>query len=406
MTIDEILRLVNIALGTASIDICPAGDVDGNGEITIDEIIAAVNAALTGCPSALPTATATSAILVPTSTATATDTPGVSVPSPTNTVGSSGSLGRNAAHTVPLLARSLTTIPALLSSITQIASGGAGLSARRTDAQKPCSGGGTLDFTCTQTTPRVSPRDYAVSFSACRLAAGAGDVLLNGSVTARSTEVGLLATCALPPLELSSLTATGVDVTLHDGGAVEIEHASFNVSGSLKATADLASSCRIGALDLTLTGSVVTTASSEVTTMTFESTRLRLQIDQFSTDCVPVAYRLTVDGPLSLVGDAIRGTFQSTVSGVVMQVAQSNGGLDVALSGNASADCLGGSAMLSTLANVHFTATAACPDAGAVLVTAGGTTRVTFATDEVDIDRGNDGSIDEILTSCQGLLCE
>ena len=50
VTIDEILRLVNIALETASLDICPAGDESGDGSVTLDEILKAVNFALTGCP--------------------------------------------------------------------------------------------------------------------------------------------------------------------------------------------------------------------------------------------------------------------------------------------------------------------------------------------------------------------
>jgi len=49
VTVEEIVRMVNIALGGATVDQCRAGDVDGNGEITIDEIIAAVNRALAGC---------------------------------------------------------------------------------------------------------------------------------------------------------------------------------------------------------------------------------------------------------------------------------------------------------------------------------------------------------------------
>jgi hypothetical protein len=49
VTVEEIVRMVNIALGSATVDQCRAGDVDGNGEITIDEIIAAVNRALAGC---------------------------------------------------------------------------------------------------------------------------------------------------------------------------------------------------------------------------------------------------------------------------------------------------------------------------------------------------------------------
>ncbi|MBI3784230.1 MAG: hypothetical protein HY270_12610 [Deltaproteobacteria bacterium] len=46
---DELLRMVNIALGNAGVDTCNAGDTNHDGEITIDEILTAVNNALTGC---------------------------------------------------------------------------------------------------------------------------------------------------------------------------------------------------------------------------------------------------------------------------------------------------------------------------------------------------------------------
>ncbi len=50
VTVDEILRMVNIALGSAGLDVCPVADESGDGEVTIDEILRAVNAALNGCP--------------------------------------------------------------------------------------------------------------------------------------------------------------------------------------------------------------------------------------------------------------------------------------------------------------------------------------------------------------------
>ena len=49
VTVDEILTMVNIALGTVQVSGCNAGDVNGDGEITVDEILTAVNNALTGC---------------------------------------------------------------------------------------------------------------------------------------------------------------------------------------------------------------------------------------------------------------------------------------------------------------------------------------------------------------------
>ena len=49
VSVDEVITLVNIALGSTSIVECGSGDTNGNGEITIDEIIRAVNRVLEGC---------------------------------------------------------------------------------------------------------------------------------------------------------------------------------------------------------------------------------------------------------------------------------------------------------------------------------------------------------------------
>jgi hypothetical protein len=42
--------MVNIALGNADVDTCFAGDANRDGQITIDEILTAVNKVLNGCP--------------------------------------------------------------------------------------------------------------------------------------------------------------------------------------------------------------------------------------------------------------------------------------------------------------------------------------------------------------------
>jgi hypothetical protein len=49
VTVDDILTLVNIALGNRSVSDCQAGDFNGDNQITVDEILKAVNAALNGC---------------------------------------------------------------------------------------------------------------------------------------------------------------------------------------------------------------------------------------------------------------------------------------------------------------------------------------------------------------------
>lgn len=50
VTVDELITMVNIALGNTPLSACTAGAADGSGDITINEIIAAVNNALDGCP--------------------------------------------------------------------------------------------------------------------------------------------------------------------------------------------------------------------------------------------------------------------------------------------------------------------------------------------------------------------
>jgi hypothetical protein len=50
VTINELLTMVNIALGNDALSACPAGDSNQDGEITVNEILAAVSNSLDGCP--------------------------------------------------------------------------------------------------------------------------------------------------------------------------------------------------------------------------------------------------------------------------------------------------------------------------------------------------------------------
>jgi hypothetical protein len=74
VTVDELVVMVNIALGTATIEQCPVGDADADGAVTVDEVIIGVNNLLDGCPPS-PTPTATTAgTAAPTETPTPTAT--------------------------------------------------------------------------------------------------------------------------------------------------------------------------------------------------------------------------------------------------------------------------------------------------------------------------------------------
>ena len=50
VTVDELLSMVNIALGNAGVSTCLPGDANHDQQITVDEILTAVNNALSGCP--------------------------------------------------------------------------------------------------------------------------------------------------------------------------------------------------------------------------------------------------------------------------------------------------------------------------------------------------------------------
>ncbi len=50
VSVDELITLVNVALGSGPLGFCVEGDANANGQISIDEIVTAVDNALNGCP--------------------------------------------------------------------------------------------------------------------------------------------------------------------------------------------------------------------------------------------------------------------------------------------------------------------------------------------------------------------
>lgn len=56
VTVDELVRAVNVALGTAPLAYCLAADTSGDGDVTIEELVRGVTAALVGCTETTPSA--------------------------------------------------------------------------------------------------------------------------------------------------------------------------------------------------------------------------------------------------------------------------------------------------------------------------------------------------------------
>jgi hypothetical protein len=49
VSIDELIKGVSVAIGAAPLSVCGAFDTNMDDAVTIDEVIGAVNAALSGC---------------------------------------------------------------------------------------------------------------------------------------------------------------------------------------------------------------------------------------------------------------------------------------------------------------------------------------------------------------------
>jgi Ca2+-binding EF-hand superfamily protein len=63
VSVNELITMVNVALGSANVSTCLAGDANGDGMITVNEIIAGVNKALNGCLAGQPSHSLLSLIL-------------------------------------------------------------------------------------------------------------------------------------------------------------------------------------------------------------------------------------------------------------------------------------------------------------------------------------------------------
>ena len=54
VSIEELIRSVNIALGAAELELCRAADIDGDGRVAVHELVSGVSTALVGVPTATP----------------------------------------------------------------------------------------------------------------------------------------------------------------------------------------------------------------------------------------------------------------------------------------------------------------------------------------------------------------
>lgn len=454
VTVNEIIIGVNIALGNTPISACAALDSNNDGEVTVNEIIGAVNAVLNGCPipptptpeteitptsgpasptpttavdlTATPTAAVTTtaapsvteAAETPTPTAigaTGTPTPTAVAVSPTPTAsaaatptGGSPTLASRAAGTIESTTTAFLIIPdmlsALLGHLPGSGSGSGGVTILSVPFSCPNGGGGQLS--CDQSfggfPPSFSPPVYTATLNSCKTTSSTGAVLtFDGSLTATGQPgdfcgtIPETATLNIQNLTVQSqsaagsTTATFTDVTAGltaacsgDSCACTFDTVTLDISGTLAVVSKDAQGAMLSSMQVAFGN----------------GTTISISVNHFAAQCVPDIYTMQIDGAVGLTTND--STVQTTLVGYTVHDDATSGQDVVQLSGSITSACLGGTAQLSTLNDIII-GPGVCPQSGAVEVSSdAGTDSVTYVDGSVQIDLGEDGSVDQSFDSC------
>jgi len=393
VVIDDLLVMVNIALGNALIEQCPAGSANGDPDITVDEILIAVGNALNGCP-ATPTPTEDGATPTPTQPGvvnTATPTPST-VPTATATFTVSptqppAEQARPLAARAALAVKGLSVAPVIVSAIANgINIGGAAASAvDEGGAAGTCPLGGTATRSGNFPVPPVS-----FQLNQCKVATRDGAVTFNGS--------GSITGNILRVTFGGDITAQFEDST---GNPTVTAHASL--MGTVQGIPQTGGPCQLQSLTLVVsTGNLSATIPGVGTAqINFANTTVAINNITYDASCNPEIYRLTFNGNAAL----LRPDHQVesvTFNQLIMDVDESGAATLLELTGGMTSTCLGGQATLSTPQELSVPADALCPNAGHIHVTnPSGMGDVFYRSDmSVDVDTDGNGVTDITAPNC------
>jgi len=440
VTVTELIKGVNIALETASLDSCPEFDANGDGAATVNEIVAAVNYALTACPVAEPTATPTDVptatptpapptevpTLTPTvaatetptapATASATAEPTATVP-PIPTATAPAPATATASHTplptatnaptVPptpagatksavgaavMVANGMTVIPSV---ITAIVSGFEFSSSSSLVAPEAnLEGGAAATGACPKggTASKSGTLTQSITLTNCTVDTADGLLVVNGTAS-----LGLLSSSLNADIEIRFTDDSGTTTKLTQ---------TAKLSGTFSPR--LGGDCYVTAATLQLSSGTLSSLApgSNGAGVSFSGTTVNVTVDTFNGDCVPVEYTLRFNGPamLSYLGPngTATGSFDATFSNFDVAQDASKVPTETRLDGGLSATCLGGAATIATRDPLQQAVGSLCPTDGVLRVTAAGTTGdiLYLSGGGVGIDTNLDGSAELTYPSC------
>ncbi len=356
VTIDDLIKGVNIALAVLPVSECPAF-ADDMGEVTISQLVLGVNNALNGCPEPVPTATATETA-TEAATATATDTPAEptatatdspppatatatsTVPADTPTATSTVELTATPTSTMPptptitntpgptatatepfippgeaaggraaIVSTGLGGIQSIVGAVVAIVTNqGTGALVFDPDEEiggpadvDNCPISGTTSQDCTEmgsggskTIRLVLGADMCVAPGP---AGGTGEFDGMNAITIDSAPF-LFNSCSGPVFLSGTFTIDSLSVILRNNLMQNLVGVSIpEMNGTLALTPKIGDKCLVSALDLTLNGTLISTLTDgSGVQVFFDGTQVKFDDITFNSDCVPLKYRLTFNG--------------------------------------------------------------------------------------------------------------
>jgi outer membrane biosynthesis protein TonB len=437
VTVNEIVAMVNIALGTVAVTACEAGDVNQDNEVTINEIVAAVQNALNGCVSiATPTPTATdtpppstdtpsptpTATDTPTSPAAATDTP---TPPPTQTATPPPTVTSTEAPSATPTPTSTTIVPTPTATLTVTPTATPATTTTRTPTATPGGVADQIARVAGRTTLAVDSvtvlsnvigalangiqfgkAAQVVGLTESPLAAGpggeaAGTCPLGGTASKSGEpifgETVTLTQCMAATSDGSvhgSVTFQGsitfglfvslnvnVTATFKDHNGVILQTAVAQLQGSASPT--LGGDCALTQASFMLTGTMSTTTNGTTVGVNFNTTEVTVSNITFNSSCVPTVYDISLNRGAALL-DPQHQAQPVTFNQLVVHVASSGSSTMLTVNGGIQSTCFGGTAALTTQTPLTVPSGDNCPTAGVINVVLSpgqAQAQVTFNTD-------------------------
>ena len=346
--------------------------------------VATAAATDTAAPPATPTAT--EAV-----TATTTTTP---TESPTNTATPSTTatpfpVGANVAGRAALISEGLEGLDALVAAIIMAETNDGSAEALVFDpagAQSPAFPGAPAicvpcieqesecfccpvdGFSTRACAPVAQGLEIALALNACAgLGAKDGTATLGGTITINAGD----GTC---PFTFSSgmLTVDSLMAVYRDDQMAQTSSVSAALTGTIAPTAS-GTTCLIGALTLALSGTLTSTLpDGSGVEVTFSGTDVKVEQIVFGPDCLPLAYNLTVSGPVTFSPLPVATGFSVQFTNFLLDQAPMLGFEETELTGNMGSDCFGGGVSVTTINPLTVPVGELCPHSGQLLVSGSG----------------------------------